>query len=339
MSAGLAHRISRVRFAALPAALLLVSLASAQQPAPLAAPKVATVQPEPADLAPLAAHSMLLRVVGTGKQLVGVGERGDIVVSSDGEQWAQAIAPVQSMLTSASFSDPDHGWAVGHDSAILHTDDAGRSWKLQHFDAEAQKPLLDVLFVDNSRGYAVGSFGSFLVTKDGGASWSELDAPAIRADSLHINAILKLNDGELFVAGESGLLGASADGTAWQRFKSPYEGTWFGALPWGAMGALVFGLRGNVYLTEDVHASAWRKLDIGTTQSIFGGTTLAQGGAALVGADGLAIFVRPEGTLDLKRFERIPGEPGGGTLSGVIEWRGGLLAAGEFGIEHRRIAN
>ncbi|HWY25012.1 MAG TPA: YCF48-related protein, partial [Nevskia sp.] len=315
--------------------------ASAQQQdaAPAAAAKAAAVQPEPAEQAPLAAHGLLLRVVNSGKHLLAVGEHGDIVASNDGVQWAQVDAPVRSLLTSLSFPDPDHGWAVGHDSAILHTDDGGRSWKLQHFDAEAQKPLMDVLFVDSSRAYAVGSFGSFLATKDGGATWSELDAPAIRADGLHLNAILKLNDGELFLAGESGLLGVSADGAAWERLKSPYEGSWFGALPWGAKGALLFGLRGNVYLADDVHAGPWRKLDLGTTQSIFGGALLQQGGAVLVGADGLTVFVRPDGSLDFKRFLRIPGEPGGGTLAGVIEWRGELLAAGEFGIERRRFAN
>ncbi|MDB5974474.1 MAG: hypothetical protein JWR07_1234 [Nevskia sp.] len=321
------------------AVFLLVATASAQQQDPVVTAKAAVVQPEPAEIAPLAARSMLLRIVNTGKRLIGVGERGNIVISSDGEQWTQVASPVRSMLTSVSFSDPDHGWAVGHDAAILHTDDGGRSWRLQHFDAEAQKPLMDVLFTDSSRGYAVGSFGSFLATKDGGTTWSELDAPAIRADGLHLNAILKLNDGQLFLAGEAGLLGSSADGITWARLKPPYEGSYFGALPWGAKGVLVFGLRGNVYTTDDVHSGAWSKIELGTTQSIFGGVPLAQGGAALVGADGLAIFIGADGHVDSKRFARISGEPGGGTLAGVIEWHGVLLAMGEFGVERRRFAN
>ena len=320
-------------------AFLLAAAASAQQQEPAAVATAAVVQPEPAEIAPLAARSMLLRIVNTGKHLVGVGERGDIVTSDDGERWTQAAAPVRSMLTSVSFSDPDHGWAVGHDSAILHTDDGGRSWKLQHFDAEAKKPLMDVLFTDSSRGYAVGSFGSFLATKDGGKTWSEQDAPAIRADGLHINAIIKLGDGELFLAGEAGLLGSSVDGNAWERLKPPYEGSYFGALPWGAKGVLVFGLRGNVYVTDDVHSGAWSKIDLGTTQSIFGAVPVAKGGAALVGADGLAVFIGADRHLDDKHFARIPGEPGGGTLAGVIEWHGGLLATGEFGIERRRVAD
>jgi photosystem II stability/assembly factor-like uncharacterized protein len=244
---------------------------------------------------------------------------------------------VRSTLTSVSFPDADHGWAVGHDAAILKSSDAGRTWKLVHFDAEKQQALLDVLFVDDEHGYAVGAFGLFLVSEDGGTTWSELDAPSIRGDGMHFYGIVKLGDGELFVAGEDGMLGVSRDGHAWEKLKSPYVGSFFGAIPVGDKGAVIYGLRGNVYRTADVHSPDWKKVEIGSEQSVFGATLLDDGGIALVGADGLTIYLGADGSVDTKRFSRIQGEPGGGSLTSAIQWKQKLIAAGESGIERRSI--
>ena len=120
---------------------------------------------------------------------------------------------------------------------------------------------------------------------------------AILEEGLHLNAMIKLGNGELFIAGETGLLGVSADGAAWKRLKLPYEGSLFGALPRGDKGALVFGLRGNAYLSDDVHAGKWQKVETGTVQSLFGGTTLADGSALLVGADGVMLRVASDGKV------------------------------------------
>jgi len=328
---------ARASIAAL--ALVLLAAAGAQDagPAPAAADKAAA-EPRPSEIAPMAVLSLLLRVVDTGKQLVAVGERGHILLSADGEQWSQVRSPVSASLTAACFSDADHGWAVGHDAAILRTVDAGHTWTLQHFDPEAHQPLLDVLCLDQQRAYAVGAFGSFFVTRDGGASWTPADAPAIRADGPHLNAIVKLNNGELFIAGESGLLGVSADGGAWEKLKSSYEGSYFGAMPWSDKGVIVYGQRGNVWRSDDVHSGVWTRLDLGTTQSVFGGTLLPQGGAALVGADGLAVLLGADGALDRRKLSRVSGGSDSGTLASVIARKDGLLAVGEFGVERWRIA-
>jgi len=335
----MANRLGAAARASIAALALLLSAAAAQDtgPAPAAAANKAADEPRPSEIAPMAVLSLLLRVVDTGKQLVAVGERGHILLSADGEQWSQVRAPVNASLTAACFSDADHGWAVGHDAAILRTVDAGHTWTLQHFDPEAHQPLLDVLCLDQQRAYAVGAFGSFLLTRDGGASWTPADAPAIRADGPHLNAIVKLNSGELFIAGESGLLGVSADGTAWEKLKSSYEGSYFGAIPWGDKGVIVFGQRGNVWRSDDVHSGVWTRLDLGTTQSVFGGTMLPQGGAALVGADGLAVLLGTDGTLDRRKPSRVSSAGDSGTLSSVVARKDGLLAVGEFGVERWHI--
>jgi photosystem II stability/assembly factor-like uncharacterized protein len=143
---------------------------------------------------------------------------------------------------------------------------------------------------------------------------------------LHLNSLIRLGDGSLFLVGETGLAGASADnGVTWDRLTVPYEGSLFGALPRGQKGALVFGLRGNVLVSDDVRAGTWTPIDIGSVQSMFGGTVLPDGRAVLVGADGVIVYVAPDGTA--KRAT-----PTSGSLSGVVAMADQLQLVGETGV-------
>src|SRR4029077_14681745 len=70
----------------------------------------------PAQISPLASRSLLQAVTKAGSRLIAVGQRGHIVVSSDGgKTWKQASVPVSSDLTAVFFADGMNGWAVGHD--------------------------------------------------------------------------------------------------------------------------------------------------------------------------------------------------------------------------------
>lgn len=290
------------------------------------------VKASAAEMAPLAAQSLLLGIANSGAHLVAVGDRGNIVVSNDGANWAQVQVPVRSTLTSVTFADQNNGWAVGHDAAILHTGDGGKTWQLQSFQPELEKPFLDVLFADASRGYAVGAYGLFMTTSDGGATWAELDAPAVREDELHLNSLTRLGSGEYFVVGESGTMGLSVDGTTWERLTSPYDGSLYKAIPRGEKGAVVFGLRGNAYSTDDVRAGQWTRIDLGTVASFFGGTALPSGEIAMVGLSGEVAILRADGSVKNTRIKALAGVTGTGTLSAAIPWAGGVLTVGELGV-------
>ncbi|MDX1677500.1 WD40/YVTN/BNR-like repeat-containing protein, partial [Arsukibacterium sp.] len=135
---------------------------------------IAFEEAKAAYIMPLAEKSLLTDVQKVNnKFFVAVGERGHILLSPDGNEWQQAIVPVQSMLTAVHFTDELHGWAVGHDAVILKTRDGGSSWQLQQFIPEEDKPLLDVYFRDNQRGIAVGAYGLFYTTTDGGDTWEQ----------------------------------------------------------------------------------------------------------------------------------------------------------------------
>ncbi|MGY6629890.1 MAG: WD40/YVTN/BNR-like repeat-containing protein [Wenzhouxiangella sp.] len=133
------------------------------------------IEPRPADEARLAAQGLVLDVVQAGSQYVAVGERGHVLRSSDGIEWTQArFVPVQATLVRVTFAG-GRLWAVGHDSAIIHSRDLGQTWSLQHFEPEWEKPLLDVHFFDANNGMAVGAYGLVLRTSDAGRNWERFD--------------------------------------------------------------------------------------------------------------------------------------------------------------------
>ncbi|MDE2148230.1 MAG: hypothetical protein KGJ55_00080 [Gammaproteobacteria bacterium] len=220
-----------------------------------AAPETAPVKPQPAFPAPLAAKTLLLDLARAGDDLIAVGAYGDIVRSKDGSTWVQSPSPVRELLTAVQFVDTGQGWAVGHDAVILHTGDGGVHWTLQNFQPGLQAPILNLLMLDARHGFALGAFGLLKKTDDGGATWVDVKAAPITADQLHLYRMIRLGDGTLLIAAEQGTLYASSDGGGhWSRVRSPYGGSFFGALPVGDKGALIFGLRGHAYLSDDVSA-------------------------------------------------------------------------------------
>ena len=309
------------------AAVALLTLAAMPVSAQEIVPEDVPVKPRPAEAMPLASHNLLLDVVNTGERYIAVGDRGHVLGSVDGRNWAQVEVPVRAALTGVSFPTPKKGWAAGHDGAIVHTTDGGQTWALQNFEPDLEVPILDILFVDEYVGYAVGAYGLFRGTRDGGVSWEDMDAPEVRDEELHFNALVRLNNGELLLVGETGMMGISGDqGESWERLESPYESSLFGAQPLGAAGAVVFGLRGNAFATDNVRGGEWRKIQTGTVASLFGGTTLPDGGVAMVGLNGTILRTGP----DASRVNRTAA-PAGKPLAAVIATAEGLLVVGEAG--------
>ena len=128
-------------------------------------------QPKPAIEAKLAVDNLLTDISEVGDNLLAVGKWGNIVYTNDMGNWKQASSPVQSLLTSVFFINDELGWAVGHDATILNTIDGGRSWSIQQFLPELDRPLLDIVFFDEKEGLVVGAYGMSYRTLDGGKTW------------------------------------------------------------------------------------------------------------------------------------------------------------------------
>jgi photosystem II stability/assembly factor-like uncharacterized protein len=300
-------------------------------------PVAASALPEPpskpfkdaeAEVMPLAAKSVLLDVERADGKFVAVGERGHVLMSSDGSKWTQSPAvPTRATLTALDFIDEQNGWAVGHDAAILRTSDGGQTWKLQYFHPALERPFLDVMFFDAQHGLAIGAYGLMMETTDGGENWNEFMSD-IRADEWHFNGITRLNNGSLLITGETGGLALSTDaGKTWQRLASPYEGSYFGAIALGEAGAVIYGLRGNAYISNNVAAGGWTKLNTGTVQNLLGGTQLTNGDFILVGNNGTIL----RGSVSGGDMRTIP-DPVGKPLAAVAGMEGGdLMVLGETG--------
>ena len=335
-------------------ALLAAALGAAADAAAAPADAFVDVLHAPARMSPLAARSLLQAVARAGARLVAVGARGHILVSTDGAiTWKQSPAPVSSDLTAVFFVDALRGWAVGHDGVVLHTQDAGDTWRLQldgrraaeltlaalrrkaeaapaseaigKLLAEAErhgrqgpdKPFLDVWFADARHGYVVGAFNLILRTDDGGATWTPWFDRTDNPRFFNLYAIRPVG-GELFVVGESGLVMKLDRGA--QRFRAlevPYAGSFFGLAQ--AQGAvLAFGLRGNVIRSDD-GGRTWQKVDAGLGAAVVGATHTARGTTLLADAGGRVVA-----TEDGLTFRPVALQ-GAVPLSGLAEGDAGRL--------------
>jgi photosystem II stability/assembly factor-like uncharacterized protein len=300
----------------------------------------------PAEMSAKAGSTLLLDVAMAGSRLVAVGVRGHILYSDDqGASWTQSPVPARQMLTGLHFVDERHGWAVGHDSIILHTSDGGASWVVQYRDPALtggaedgedllEKPLMDVWFRDANTGFAVGAYGLLLRTEDGGATWEDHSDDIDNPDGLHYNAITEVTGTGLMVVGEMGSLYRSADyGDSWETLEEqPYDGSWFGASGTGEPNAvLVWGLRGNMFRSDDF-GNSWRQVDLNTASgpleaTLSGGSLSTDGRLLIVGAGGVVISSADRGHSFsiVTRTDRV------GLASGAFLPDGHLLLVGQRG--------
>jgi photosystem II stability/assembly factor-like uncharacterized protein len=285
------------------------------------------VASEPAIIAPLAPRALALDAVSVGGTSVAVGERGHILISDDGGgSWRQAESPTRTALTGVFFADHDHGWAVGHDSAILRTTDGGTTWELVNWAPEDEAPLFDVWFADAENGFAIGAYGTFYVTADGGQTWA---FEPISDNDFHLHDIAEAPDGRLYMAAEAGVAYRSDDGgITWTELPSPYEGSFFGVLPLADDAVLLFGLRGHVFRSGDA-GETWEPVETGTVAMLTDGLQLQDGSILIVGLGGTVL----KSTDDGRTFS-IYQQPNRRGISAVVQADdGSLLLVGEFGVK------
>ena len=242
-----------------------------------------------------AQQGLILAVAEAGQRLVAVGERGSILLSDDaGHSWRQARSvPVSVLLTDVDFPTPTQGWAVGHSGVVLHSTDAGETWQRQldgltaaqvilddarqraaagqeGADAAVRsagflvsdgpdKPFLSVRFSDGKHGYVVGAYGIALTTADGGQSWQSLVGRIPNPRGKHLYQV-RINNQQLLIAGEQGVLFRSVDGGShFTEITTPYNGTFFGVMNLDSDTLLAYGLRGNAWRSPD-RGNSWQRV-------------------------------------------------------------------------------
>ena len=247
-------------------------------------------RPVPAMMARLADRSLLTDATLANDTFVAVGQRGHILLSSDGVEWEQVPVPANSTLTAVDFADDQNGWAGGHDATLLRTRDGGRTWELQQYEPLLDLSVLDILFLDAERGFAIGNFGYFLHTEDGGETWQE--DVVVSPEEHHLHSIIQADNGDLLIAGEFGKVYRSTDGGYdWEVIQTPYAGSFFKILQASDGRLLVAGLRGNVFVSNDMGRS-WERFDAGTEFSLYGGNVTEDGEIILVGENARILVTR-----------------------------------------------
>lgn len=296
---------------------------------PLNRPAASVTQPQ---------RALLNGVVRAGQRLVAVGEHGLITWSDDNAQtWHQAAVPVDVNLTAVAFADERHGWAIGHQGVVLSSDDGGEHWRkrldgIQAADlvlAQAEqdasqldesaredylsaarrlvedgpdKPFLALQLDGPDHISVVGAFNLALRSQDGGKTWQAFSSLLENPDGMHLYA-LQHQGQRWFAVGEQGLLlTADTRDRHFKRMTSPYEGSYFGLLPMADNRLLLFGLRGNVFLSEDA-GQHWQRITInGAKASFNAGLQRSDGSIVLLDQGGRVYASRDQG----RSFQPIP---------------------------------
>ncbi len=142
-------------------------------------------------------------------------DTGDPDAPASGNRWQPVQSSVTSTLLDVDFVDPDHGWAVGQDGAIIATTDGGETWQAQH--SGFQLTIRSVDFQDVQNGWAVGHLGLILHTTDGGETWTQAGHEvALGLDLIHVS--FTSTDSGWIVTDRGGVTLRTTDGGAtWNR--------------------------------------------------------------------------------------------------------------------------
>jgi photosystem II stability/assembly factor-like uncharacterized protein len=89
--------------------------------------------------------------------------------------WKPIQLPTESNIQDLAFTgNPQHGWVVGSDSAILETNNGGKTWENRKLELDSDKYRFTSISFAGDEGWIVGEPAILLHTKDTGKSWERL---------------------------------------------------------------------------------------------------------------------------------------------------------------------
>jgi photosystem II stability/assembly factor-like uncharacterized protein len=284
-------------------------------------------------------------VAAVGDQAWAVGHDGTIVHSADGgltwtlqrsDPWrplgeTDEFDPRQGVpLLDVLMLDARNGIAVGAYSLMLRTTDGGATWT----QVSTAAAVADEAVADAPEDAApVDAEGRDAAAEDED-NWTFSDEDLELEDETdpHLNAIARTGSGALIVVGERGAAFRSRDGgLTWERLQLPYQGSMFGVIGYEGERVLAFGMRGNAFESSDLGAT-WTTVDTGTELTLMGGVALPDGGAALVGANGVVLH-RASASAPIALYTYQTPSQETPVLSGVLaQGSTSLVVSGEKGV-------
>jgi photosystem II stability/assembly factor-like uncharacterized protein len=146
--------------------------------------------------------------------------------------------------------DNQRGWAVGRQMMVLHTDDGGQLWSVQHTGDEGA--LNDIVMLDAERGCIVGNNGVVMVTEDG-STWQRIYPPT----SNDLNSLCFVDENTAYCCGAGGVILKSVDaGYSWTSLSSGTSRDLTGMCFAGEDTAWVVGTSGTIRKTTNA-GSIW----------------------------------------------------------------------------------
>lgn len=148
---------------------------------------------------------------------------------------------------------------------------------------------------------AVGAFGRAVQSVDDGQTWQPLTLPATVEDK-HMNRVVGSPDGQRWsIVGERGLVLRSQDqGATWTTEPEFYNGSFYNAVALKDQGWLVYGMRGNVFVS---HGGQWQRSEMPAPISFFSSAQLPDGKLLLVGQGSTMTMTEDDGAhFSLKRL-------------------------------------
>ncbi len=165
-------------------------------------------------------------------------------------------------LRSVDLLDASTAWAVGGDSAIVRTTDAGQTWTSQKSVAGASYYGVD--FVNSRVGWAVGSGALIVKTTDGGSTWVRQTPDT----SVALNDVVALDEQSAVAVGASGvILRTTNGGQQWQRRITGVGQALNEIEARDATNLWVVGAGGTILASTDAGAG-WTPRTSGTTSSL-----------------------------------------------------------------------
>jgi len=274
--------------------------------------------------------------------LLAAGERGVLArLGPSDSAWSLQRLDTRESFTSCVLREDGLALAVGHGGTAFRSEDSGATWRslapvLDRIN-QNRDPWLSAFGGRRGGLWLMGGFGLMAYSGDAGKTWSRV-APMEPDFDRHLYGMAEVLEGGFLLLGESGSLAESLNGRDWKPLRSPYDGSWFGAIQTTAGSLIAYGMRGQVFRRLGGQSSWAVAQAPEVSHGWVASTQLRDGQLVLAGGQGLVALSSDDG----RRFSlRKVWE---GQLSGVVQdaaeriWLSGTLGLKGFDSQWRPLA-
>ena len=218
--------------------------------------------------------------------------------------------------------------ALTQAQAQAQADEPSRADAQALVDDGPDKPLLDLLVDDAQHLTVVGAFNLALRSSDGGQQWQVISHQFDNPNRLHLYGITRLGglpgtrlpDARLVSVGEQATVLTQAGEDSLKAVKAPYEGSFFGVLTTGDQTLLIYGLRGNAFVSPDA-GNTWEPAQVQGGGASLNTALRLKDGRVLMGDQGGNVFLSTDQGAPFTRLAFGWGAP----LTGMAETADGSV--------------